>query len=240
MPESPQPEPNGSPWPTTRWSIIFGAGREEGEVSEAALQALFLRYRDPIRKYIERKVKDAHQAEDITQDFMIHLMKNRRLARPDPTVGRFRCYLSVSILNFLKNIWSRKSPGVDSLHEVDGAGRTLGDTLADESDKTVDFTRLYAFQVISNTYLRLKEKYQLAGQEKRFDVLENFLEGKNPIMSQRQAAETLGMSEVAIGVAAMRLRDEFADVMLEEISLTVESPEEVQDELNAIRAAFSR
>ena len=68
-------------------------------------------------------------------------------------------------------------------------------------------------------------------KEMQFERLKTYLIGDQPQLNYAQNASELGMSEGAIKVAVHRLRRRFQDLIRDEISQTVSSPEEVEDEL---------
>ena len=66
------------------------------------------------------------------------------------------------------------------------------------------------------------------------------LTGDEPQLSYAQTAALLDTSEGAVKVAVHRLRRRFRDIVREEISQTVASPDEIEDELRYLWSAVSR
>ena len=64
--------PAGSPahFQTTRWSLIVRA-RGEGAVARSALEALCRAYWFPLYGFVRRNGASRHDAEDITQAFLL-------------------------------------------------------------------------------------------------------------------------------------------------------------------------
>jgi hypothetical protein len=72
--------------------------------------------------------------------------------------------------------------------------------------------------------------YERAGDTRGFDALKPYLTGTGPDSTYRAVAETLGMSEGAVGVAVHRLRRQFGAALREEVAQTV-ADDDVDEEL---------
>ena len=55
---------------TTHWSVVLAAQRSDGLLAEAALERLCHAYWPPLYTYIRREGYDAHDAQDLTQEFL--------------------------------------------------------------------------------------------------------------------------------------------------------------------------
>src|SRR5437764_13967692 len=88
---------------TTRWSLIFsGAGSGNGDLEmRQALAELCQIYWRPIFLFIARRGYSREDAEDLTQDFFVRILKEDWLQKADPARGRFRSLLLKSLQNFL-------------------------------------------------------------------------------------------------------------------------------------------
>ncbi len=76
-------------FPTTIWTTIRQAGAQDA----AALQAVGLRYRQPVLEFIQRRGFRGGDAEDVCQDVFVRVLKGGVLAKADPDRGRFRSLL---------------------------------------------------------------------------------------------------------------------------------------------------
>jgi RNA polymerase sigma-70 factor (ECF subfamily) len=85
---------------------------------------------------------------------------------------------------------------------------------------------------------RLREESVVAGKERHFEVLKEFIGGDYETGSYENAARALGMSEGAANVAAHRLRRRFRAILRAEIAQTVADPREVDDEICGLFDAF--
>src|SRR5439155_2838250 len=57
-----------------------------------------LRYAPAVRRYLAALIKDPHDAEDVTQNFLLHMLK-QPFSRDQMRSGRFRDYLKAVLRN---------------------------------------------------------------------------------------------------------------------------------------------
>src|SRR6187431_1640440 len=86
---------------TTHWSVLAVAGRGEPGEATQALEALCRTYWPPLYAYVRRQGCPPHDAQDIVQDFLAHLLRRNDLAAVGPEKGRFRSFLLAAMKNFL-------------------------------------------------------------------------------------------------------------------------------------------
>src|SRR5216110_1008631 len=90
---------------TTRWSLILSAatvGKEEQQARDA-LAEICRTYWRPIHSFVCRRGYSREDAQDLTQDFFVTILRNNWFQRADPNRGRFRSFLLKSLSNFLNN-----------------------------------------------------------------------------------------------------------------------------------------
>ena len=87
---------------TTRWSIILAsADAQTGDQKAAeALAQLCRTYWRPIFAFVARRVHSQEDAEDLTQEFFVKVLKGDLLRRADPERGRFRSLLLKAVKGF--------------------------------------------------------------------------------------------------------------------------------------------
>ena len=78
---------------TTQWGLVTTASAEGATEAHAALDALYRTYCYPIYAFIRRRGYDRQDAQDLTQDFFVHLLEKGTLSRADRQRGRFRSFL---------------------------------------------------------------------------------------------------------------------------------------------------
>src|SRR5262245_21736444 len=94
-------------FPTTQWSLLAQVSLRGDSTGREALAEFFRRYREPIRTFIERRGTSSAEAEDLTQEFFVHVMEKTTLRRADATRGRFRSFLLGALVRFLAHARDR-------------------------------------------------------------------------------------------------------------------------------------
>src|SRR6185503_1596056 len=91
---------------TTHWSVVLAA-RDEEDAGQKALAQLCQAYWYPLYAFVRRRGYEPHDAQDLTQEFLLRLIERRSLQWVAPERGRFRSFLLASLKNFLVNEWTR-------------------------------------------------------------------------------------------------------------------------------------
>jgi hypothetical protein len=74
-------------FPTTLWTVVLRAGRDEPAQVRAALEQLCQAYWYPLYSFIQRRGYSAQDADDVMQAFFTQLLEKRGLERVDPELG---------------------------------------------------------------------------------------------------------------------------------------------------------
>jgi RNA polymerase sigma-70 factor (ECF subfamily) len=222
-------------FPTTLWTVVLHAGREQHVQFRAALAQLCEAYWYPLYSFIRRRGHTPQDAEDLTQSFLLHLLEKRGLECVDPQLGRFRTFLLASLKNFLANEWdkahARKRGGAQRAISFDQENAESRYRLEPSHDATPErhFERQWAITLLDQVLGALREEYLAQGKDELFDELKPVIIGQ-PTKYADMAAR-LGRSEGAIKVAAHRLRHRYREIMRERIAATV-GEGDVDDELH--------
>ncbi len=222
-------------FPTTSWSIVLGAAR--GDDWRPAFERLCTIYWPPVYGFVRWQVGDAEWAKDLTQAFFTRLLEHQDLCPAEPGKARFRSFLMASIKHFLANEWDRlgtqrRGGGRAHLQLDFSDPRCAGqESLTDGLTPEKIFEKHWATLMLDRALAATRKRYEESGQRRQFDLLEKFLLGGRDEGRYRAAAENLEMSEAAVKMAVHRLRRRFGDALRREISLTVNGPPEVDDEL---------
>ena len=75
--------------------------------ARAALEELYRLYCYPVYAFIRRRGHGRQDAQDLTQDFFVHLLVKGTVSRADPHRGRFRNFLLGALEHFLANAGER-------------------------------------------------------------------------------------------------------------------------------------
>jgi RNA polymerase sigma-70 factor (ECF subfamily) len=101
------------------------------------------------------------------------------------------------------------------------------------------FARRWAMTMLDQVLYKLSEEFAAKGKQALFDHLRVCLLGDKNAAPHAQVALELGMSEGSVKVAAHRLRGRFRVLVREEITRTVDRPEDVEDEIRELFAALA-
>jgi DNA-directed RNA polymerase specialized sigma24 family protein len=86
---------------TTHWSVVLQAGQPDATGYRQALETLCRTYWYPLYTYLRWRGYGTQDVEDYTQSFFAALLEKHRLEQADPTQGRFRSFLLVSLKHFI-------------------------------------------------------------------------------------------------------------------------------------------
>jgi len=233
--------PVGSVFNTTHWSVVLAAGDLGATNGRAALARLCQTYWYPIYCCVRRHGYSPEDAQDLTQGFFAKLLSKNQIALADPGRGRFRTFLLRSMENFLRtqhrDATTQKRGGgseVLSIEMQEAEGRYSGEP-PDNLSPSALFERQWAGAVLEAVLVALRKEFSATGRLELFDSLEPHLWGDDTATPYVTIAESLDMTVVAVRVTLHRLRQRFHELLCAEISNTVETPTDVDDELRHLR-----
>jgi RNA polymerase sigma-70 factor (ECF subfamily) len=231
---------------TTHWSLVAAARDRDAPEAQEALAALCGSYWYPLYAFVRRQGFDAHQAQDLTQEFFARLLEKDFLQAVDPRKGKFRSFLLAACKHFLANERDRaaalKRGGGQSVVSLDF--HTANDRFAQEpADPWTPerfFERQWALAVLDRVLARLRQEFDRAGKSDFFDRLKFALIGQRSQVPYSELARQLDMTEGAVKVAVHRLRQRYRELLREEVGQTVEEPGRIDEEIRELFAALGR
>jgi RNA polymerase sigma-70 factor (ECF subfamily) len=238
------PHVDAAEFAATRWTLVLAAAA--GNVSPRAHEAmaeLCRSYWYPLYAFIRRHGHDAHEAEDLTQEFFARLLAKQFLSGVDREKGRFRAFLLTAVKRFLANEYdharAQKRGGGQKIVPLDGLESEARYCREPAHAFTAErlFERQWALTLLEKVLARLQAEMHGAGKAALFDVLKGCL-AQTRTESYAALAGSLGMSEGAVKVAVHRLRRRYRDLLRDEIAQTVAGPEEVEDEIRCLFSAL--
>lgn len=222
---------------TTRWSIVLAAQAGDPPEARDALEQLCQTYWYPLYAYVRRRGHPAHDAQDLTQEFFATLLEKDYLESADRRRGHFQTFLLTAVSRFLskqndrsraaKRGGGKKPLALDLLSGEQRYRREPADVWTAERL----FERRWALTLLETVLARLAERYAAERKADLFERLRGSITGDAGV-SYAQTAASLGMTEGAVKVAVHRLKRRYRETLREEIAATVESPDEIDDELN--------
>jgi RNA polymerase sigma factor (sigma-70 family) len=226
---------------TTQWGLVATASAEGAAEARAALDGLYRVYCYPVYAFIRRRGYGREDAQDLTQDFFVHLLEKSTLGRADPQRGRFRSFLLGALDHFLahaaERARARKRGGDCQFVYLDDDTAENCYQLAAQMTAEKIFETRWAAALIEAALVRLRGELQAAGKRRLFDAVQGFLLGGEDA-SYQQVADRLGLSVGAIKTTIHRMRSRYRALLREEVTRTVTTPAEVEEELRCLRAAL--
>src|SRR4051812_15476781 len=92
---------------TTHWSIVLEAGLADSACSAEALERLCRAYWHPLYFYVRRMGYSEAEAQDLTQEFFLRLLRRNDISRANRADGRFRSFLLTALKHFLRDEWDK-------------------------------------------------------------------------------------------------------------------------------------
>ncbi len=236
---------------TTRWSVILSCSDSEGGEQKArkALAELCKIYWRPVFAFICHKGHSVPDAQDLTQDFFVMMLKGHLLQRADRTRGRFRSLMLRALQDFLRDAAEKRNTrkrGRDvqivSWDEwMAEAPSRLSIPLQEAESWSPEriFDVRWAATVVERALRRLGDECEKRGRRRVFDVLSVCLTGGREDVCYTKFSKTLGLSEVALKSLVHRLRGRYRALLREEVARTVEKPDEIDDELRYLFSALT-
>ena len=222
---------------TTHWSVVMAAGERDSSHAAAALETLCRTYWYPLYAYIRRRGHTPEDAQDLTQDFFMQLLRKNYPARADRAKGKFRTFLLHTLNQFLadQRDWGMalKRGGGQAIISLDQEvpEDRYRFEVADELTPEKLFERRWAQALLDRALGRLREEFVAEGEEAAYEVLRTFEPGEQSPLSYADAAVHLGMSESAVKSMIHRLRQRHRELLREEIAHTVPTVAEIDEEL---------
>ncbi len=227
-------------FPPTHWSVVLAAGHGGSADAAAALAGLCGAYWYPLYAFARRQGAPPADAEDLTQGFFEHLLRDRVLESAEAARGRFRNFLLRCFQNYCASTWqrsqaARRGGGVAawSLNAAEAEQRFAREA-SDHRDPEALYHRAWALAVLEGALDRLQHECALAGRAAVFEALSPRLQGDDDA-SFAAAAIALDASEGTVRVMLHRLRNRYRALLREMVARTVGSPGEVEEELQHLK-----
>jgi RNA polymerase sigma factor (sigma-70 family) len=225
--------------------LVLQAGERDSPQATEALTWLCRTYWYPLYAYVRRQGHEFADAQDLTQEFFARLLEHKYLQLADRQRGRFRTFLLTSLKHFLINEWNKanraKRGGGRPLLSLD-AEKTETRFLAEPADERTPekaFERRWAMVLLDRVLDQLQAEFAAAGRGEVFDALKSCLTGEENEGSYAEIGRRLGMTEANLKVTVHRLRRRYRELLRKEISLTVEDPTVIDEEIRELIAALT-
>jgi RNA polymerase sigma factor (sigma-70 family) len=227
---------------TTRWSVVLRAGAAASDETRNALNELIESYWYPLYAFSRRCENSHHDALDLTQGFLAHLLQGEAFSSMSPEKGRFRSFLLASFKNFMANerraaATLRRGGSVNTISLSDAEFRTRYDRepAINETPELL-FERSWVAELLARVRARLTNEYQQAGKQELFGLLEPHLASCRDATPRAEICARLNLSAAALAMSIHRMRRRYGELLREEVAATVDDPAHVDEELRTLMA----
>src|SRR5213080_4056622 len=236
---------------TTRWSVILSCADAGGDEQKTrkALAELSKIYWRPVFAFICRQGHSVPDAQDLTQDFFVMVLKGRLLQHADRNRGRFRSIVLKALKDFLRDAaekrHARKRGGDlrfvswDDWMAEAPSHLSIPERESDNWSPEKIFDVRWAATVVERALRRLGDECEKRGRRRIFDVLSGCLAAERQDVSYATFARVLGLEETAVKNLVYRLRERYRRLLREEVAQTVGEAKEIDDELRYLCAALA-
>lgn len=185
--------PERERFPTTEWPLLADLANSRHRV--ARLDRLLRLYRAPMLGYVRALTRwPQSDAEDLTQSFCEHLVRNVDFSQVRPDKGRFRAFLKVALRHWVVDEVRRRSRS----REVSGESARAGAVapLADGALPAHDqFERAWLAVVLDRAQKQLMSELARGGKSIHEEVFRRVcLEPDDPPKTLAAVSEELGLT----------------------------------------------
>jgi DNA-directed RNA polymerase specialized sigma24 family protein len=221
----------------------------EEQKASAALSELCRTYWRPIFSFVRARGYSIEDAQDLTQDFFVTILKNNWLHHADRNRGRFRSLLLRSLQNFLINAAEKtnarkRGGGAEFISWDDWVAEAPSQlSLPAQALKSLPperaFDLSWAATVVEQGLQRLREECESKGKLWLFQALSPHLSDERDEVSYANLSAELGMAETVIKKQLHNMRQRYRSLLHNEVLQTVEDPADVDDEIRYLCATLA-
>lgn len=229
---------------TTQWTVVLAAGDEcSSTAARDALEQLCQTYWYPLYVFARRKGCSSHLSEDLVQGFFAQMLRLKSFGRISRERGRFRSFLLASFQNYMADVYiqskAQKRGGDRVILSLDASEAEERYSLepVDNNSPSELFDRRWALTLLDDTLTDLRKMYHKEGKILFFDAFKTLLSGGDVPRTYADSALHLGMTEASVKMGVMRMKQQYRALLIQRIRATVESEEDVSDELTYLMQA---
>jgi RNA polymerase sigma factor (sigma-70 family) len=239
----PSPATTSTGFPVTRWSLIREAQGKD-ELAVRAMNDLCSLYWPPVYAFVRRKGKSPQDAEDITQGFFADLLSRESLDSVAEEKGRLRTFLLKAVSRHMLNVHEKSSAA-----KRGGGAATLsldfalaeGGYIAEPGHSVtpeLEFERQWALRLLDRALADVRADAVRNQREALFEDLKGSISLDAAMADYHEIAARHGLTEGAVKTAAHRLRRKFREILRNVIAETVNSTDEIDDEIRHLFEVF--
>jgi RNA polymerase sigma factor (sigma-70 family) len=216
---------------STIWTVLHKAHHGSADDATTARRQLIERYGGAVHRYLTGILRDPHAADELMQEFALGLVRGD-FRNACPERGRFRSYVKTVLAHLVSRYRQRQQAGPQA---VAPDSPVLTQQAAPDEEAERAFLERWREELLAQTWEALAEQ-----QGHSYAVLR--LRALQPELSSEQLAEHLArqldrpFTPDGVRQALHRARDKFADLLVEEVAHSLETPnrEELAEELREL------
>ena len=181
--------------PYTEWSKLARAGHDKAEIRSEGLNYFVRTYLPALRAYLVECLRLAgDDADEVLQGFITEKVLERNLiGKARPQAGKFRCFLLVSLRNYLANSRRRGRKDVPILDSA-----VIEQSAVDNVTPPIEFDRAWARSAIRQALSAMKAELARRGRTDQWEIFYGRVVG--PTMD---GLPKTGYAEMGPGAARM-------------------------------------
>jgi RNA polymerase sigma-70 factor (ECF subfamily) len=231
---------------TTCWTEVLSARAHGAVPAGEALARLCAAYWPPLYAFLRRDGRTPGEAEDLVQGFFEQFIAGDYLRDVSRDKGRFRSFLVACLKHYAANVRregrTQRRGGTSphfALGDPEALERCETGLATQPADDSV-FDRVWAETIMHRAVARLRQEYADAGKEVLFEKLSRWLVTEAKAGDYAREAPGLESSEGALAAAVFRLRQRFRQFVREEVGNTVQSPADIDAEMQYLLETLTR
>lgn len=226
---------------STIWTMVLRAHGGPVNSEANALQRFMKRYHVSVYRYFMTALRNSEAAEELFQEFSLRFVRGD-FRRFDPTRGRFRDFIRVALMNLIRDYRRRQARRQQTLSlEPDSGSPHLTAQAQQVDDPLPEFADAWKEELLAQCWKELAQQESQSGQPchtvLKLRVTEEDSTGSRlaEILNSQLQPET-PYTEAGARKLLQRARDRFADLLIDEVSRSLDDPglEAVEAELVAL------
>jgi hypothetical protein len=217
--------------------MVVQAGDAAATTAHAlsALSELCQVYWRPVYVFLRKQGHGREDAQDLTQAFFAHLIKNRGYAHANRDKGRFRSFLLVALKHFVADTRDRehalkRGGGMVLANLDDNAEAQIARRASWQADEVYD--REWAASLVRQALDRLAQECALAGKADLFSwLMPRLMVREETAVPYKDLARRSHRAVTTLRNERARLRARYRAILREEVRATVPEATEVDEEL---------
>jgi RNA polymerase sigma-70 factor (ECF subfamily) len=208
---------------TTLWSVVCRAHEGSAQTVAAAQEQLVQRYGKAVYRYLLGAVRDPDTADELYQEFALRFLRGQ-LQGADPQRGRFRNFVRGVLFHLIADHHRRLRVRPQALPAAGREPEALSQAAADPEREFLDSWRA---ELLARAWRALEQAQGQAGPP--FHAVLR-CRAEHPDQSSSEMAELLAgqlgkpVTAAWVRKTLERARHKFADVLLDEVLQTLDSP----------------